>query len=69
MAKVGQGIQIVVPNQVNTAAVTAVATIRSAPGNVFLATKMNHTVPAVAGNGLDCHFVYESHNSLVYILN
>jgi len=62
MAKIGQGIQVVVTDQVDTAAIAAIAAIRTTPWDIFLATKMDHAVTAVACNGLDCHFVNESHD-------
>jgi hypothetical protein len=66
MTKISECIQVVVTHQVDTATVTAVTTVRAAPGNIFFATKMDHAVTAVACNGLDCYFINESHIYLVY---
>jgi hypothetical protein len=61
MPEVCKRVDIVIADQVNTAAITAVTAIRAAKGNVFLTTKADYTRAAVAGNYIYGCFVYKTH--------
>ena len=64
VAKIDQRVEIAVGNRIDAAAATAVAAIRSALRNEFLAAERGDAVAAVAGNNLDLGFVEEFHFGL-----
>ena len=60
-AKVGERIDRGVGDQVNAAAMAAVAAVGTAAFDVLLTPKAQRTMPSVAGNNADCCFVDEFH--------
>ena len=61
VAEVDQGVDVLIGNQPDAAAIAAVATIRSTERNKFLATKAHAAVATGAGLDVDLRFVDEFH--------
>ena len=61
VAVVDQGVDVAVGDHDHAAALAAIATVRAALGDVFLAAERNHAVAAVAGGHVDLGFVDEFH--------
>ena len=61
MPEIGQGIHGAIGFKIDTAAVTAITTVRTAEGNVLLAPETDAAIPAVSGAHLDGCFVDEFH--------
>jgi len=59
MAEVDQGVETLVGDHPHRAAIAAVAAVRAAEGNEFLATETGATVATVAGLDLDDGFIDE----------
>ena len=65
MAEVRQGIQVLAADHVNRAAVTAVAAVRPAHRDVFLAAKADDAVAAIAGLDENVGFVDKLHRKIL----
>ena len=65
VAKRCQRIQPAVYFQDQIAAMSAVTTVRAAPGNIFFTVKMHESIPALAGTNINFSFIYK-HNFLPY---
>jgi hypothetical protein len=63
-AVVGEGIQFRIRDQVDAAAVAAVAAVGTAEGNVFLPPETDTTVAAIAGFNPDEDFIDKFHDAL-----
>ena len=61
MAEIDQRVEVLVGDQPDAAAVAAIATVRAAERNEFLATEAHAAVAAVAGLYVDLGFVDEFH--------
>jgi hypothetical protein len=60
-AKIDQGIQRQITDQIDTATITAITTIGAAFGDKFLPTKAHAAVAALAGFHNDLCFIYKLH--------
>ncbi len=60
--KVRQRVESLVADQVDTATVTTIATVRAAARNKSLATETDAAVAAVAGGDADYRFINEFHD-------
>jgi hypothetical protein len=66
VAEVGQGIQTFVAYEYDAATATAVAAVRTAKGDIFLATKTHTAIAAVTGDNIDVGFVNEFHGDALF---
>src|SRR3990172_7725806 len=62
MTEIDQGVQVGVAYQINTAAITAITTVRPAKGDKLLAAKTGTAVTAIAPLHLESHLIDEFHN-------
>ena len=63
--EIHQRVECCITNQVNAAANTAVAAVRTTPLNVFLATERQAAITAFPGFYLYAGFIYKFHDCLV----
>jgi hypothetical protein len=62
VSKIHQGVHILHGNQIDTAAITAIAAIRTTHGNIFLAPEANGAIAAITRFYTYFRFVNKSHN-------
>lgn len=61
VAQVHQGVEALVGDHIDTAAITAVAAVGTAEGDVLLAAEADAAVAALARLDADIRFIYEFH--------
>jgi hypothetical protein len=67
VTEIDERIQTGVGNQIDTAAIPAIAPVRTTPGNIFLATKTRAAVAPVTGFHFDVGFVDKFHAEPVVV--
>ena len=61
MTKIDQRVDVAITNQIDTTTIASVATIGSAPRNIFFATETQAAVAAISGNDFYFYFIDEFH--------
>jgi hypothetical protein len=61
MAEISQCIDVMITDEVNAAAITAIATVRPAKRDVFFTTKADHTGSTISGDDIDSCFIDKTH--------